>query len=340
MRRFFVGTYSQGQGDIFTLTLDLKRAKLALASVYHGCENPSFLALKGNRLYAISERPDSGDILAFTVAGDGSLRPFASLSAPYASLCHLSVWPDGRALSAASYLGGGICTCALTPNGIPLAPLQWLAHSGHGPNTQRQESAHAHSITPDPSGRYLVAADLGADELLVYRPDGTSLALHDRVPVPSGEGPRHFAFHPSGRYGFAVTELQNHVIAYSFDSITGRFRQRQICPLLEANAPTDCLAADIHLMANGRFLFASVRGVPDIIRFTVTPEGLLEHRESLPCGAAAVRNFCLTRNGRYLLLADQLAGEVRLFALRAADGSLSDCLDCIQIPSPVCIIEA
>ena len=340
MRRFYAGTYSQGQGDVFTLTLQENPAKLELTAAIGGCENASFLALRGHRLYAVSEREAGGELCTYAVAQDGGLTLLSRLEAPYPALCHLSVWPDGKALSAASYLGGGVCTCALRPDGVPVPPLQWIANHGQGPRAQRQASAHAHSITPDPAGRFGVLADLGTDELWVFAPRGAQLTPVHRVAVPAGEGPRHFAFHPSGAYGYLVTELANHVIAYGYDAQTGRLWQRQVCPLLEGEEAPDCLAADIHLSPDGRFLYASVRGVPYLVRYRITPHGLLEDRVSLPCGAAAVRNFCMDRSGCTVLVADQLANEVRLFARDPQTGDLSGCLAAVRVPSPVCIIEA
>ena len=340
MQQFYVGTYAQGEGDIFTIALKGNPAKLELTSVLGGCENASFLALGHGRLYAVSERPDGGDICTFSLSAACAPVPLARIAAPYPALCHISVWPDGRALSAASYLGGGVCTCALGAEGTPLAPPQWIPNQGNGSNPQRQESAHAHSITPDPTGRYFIQADLGTDELLVFRPQGTRLALHGRVRVPSGEGPRHFVFHPTGRYGYLVTELKNHVIVFEYDGEKGLLRQRQTCALLQGGEPPTCLAADIHLSGDGRYLYASVRGVPHIVKFSVEEDGALANREFLPCGAAAVRNFCVTREGAHMLIADQLADEVRLFSLHQENGTLGACLDSIRIPSPVCILEA
>lgn len=340
MQRFYVGTYSQGDGDIFTLTLDGEHAKLELASVYGGCENASFLALKGDRLYAVSELPDGGAIHTLAIMPDGSLAPFARLIAPYPALCHISVWPGGKALSAASYLGGGVCTCPLDPGGAPQGPLQWLPNSGCGSDPARQEGPHAHSITPDVAGRFFVQADLGTDELLLYRPLGAQLQLHDRVQVSAGEGPRHFAFHPSGRYAYLITELQNHIIAYGYDAQTGWLWQRQTCPLLLDGAPQGCLGADIHLSREGSYVYASVRGVDYLVRYHVRPDGLLEHRASLLSGAAAVRNFCLDKSGRYMLVADQQANEVLLFELGKAGAEGIACLGAVRVPSPVCIVEA
>ena len=340
MRRFFVGTYSQGEGDLFTLHLDTEKARLSVASVWTGSESPSFLAVEGNHLYAVSERLDGGALCSFIILPDGSLVKLSCVDAPYPGLCHLSVWPDRTALSAASYFGGGAVTCALSPDGALAPNTQWLPNSGHSIHPERQEQAHVHSLTPDPSGRFIVEADLGTDRLLVYRMEHAKLVPHATFPVPAGEGPRHFVFHPSGRYAYLITELGNHIILFDYDAATGTLAQRQTCALLRGGETAECSAADIHITADGRFLFASVRGVPHLVRFEVTEDGSLGVRAFLPCGVNAVRNFCIDASNRFLLVADQHASTVSLFGLNPLDGLLSDCLDSIRIPCPVCVINA
>lgn len=339
MQLFFVGTYSRGEGDIFTLLLDCDRTKLALGPVYTGCESPSFLALDNDCLYAVSECFAGGALCSFAVAGDGTLTHTASINAPYPGLCHIGVWPSRKAISVASYFGGGVVTCALQPDGALSADVQWLPNHGKGINTERQDQAHVHSLTPDLAGKYIVEADLGIDQLKVFRMEGTELVPHSEITVPDGEGPRHFLFHPNGCYAYLITELSNHVLLFDYDAATGLLAHRQTFALLDGNEGNTCLAADIHLTTDCRFLFASVRGVSHLIRFAVNADGTLTDRRFVPCGAEAVRNFCIETNGNFLLVADQIANEVRLFALEPESGELSVCLDCVHIPSPVCVIN-
>ena len=178
MQRFLVGTYSQGEGDIFTLWLDAAKGLLVPGPVYTGCESPSFLALDGERLYAVSERFVGGAVASFTVAQDGTLTRTAFVDAPYPGLCHVCVWPNRQAVSFASYFGGGAFTCALTPDGSLGNDVQWLPNTGKGTHPVRQDQAHVHSLTPDASGRYLIEADLGLDKLFVLKPEGVTLVRH------------------------------------------------------------------------------------------------------------------------------------------------------------------
>lgn len=337
LQRFFVGTYSRGDGDLFTIQLDPGRAALSCGPTYEGLESPSFLARRGDCLYAVSERENGGAIASFRMDENGALTRTALIDAPYPALCHVCVWPDGKAVSFASYLGGGVLTCALRPDGtLDGAQTQWLPNEGKGVNPARQERPHVHSLTADPAGRFLVEADLGIDKLRIFRPEGTRLVPHADIAVPAGDGPRHFVFHPNGQYAYLITELSCQVLRFDYAAAEGTLTLRQRCALLD-QAPGTCLAADIHLTPDNRYLFASVRGTDTLIRFTVGDDGALSQRTYFPCGADAVRNFCIVPG--FLLVADQLADEARLFALDAENGSIGECLSVVRIPAPVCVIN-
>ena len=130
------------------------------------------------------------------------------------------------------------------------------------------------------------------------------------------------------------------MLLFDYDAEAGTLSLRAGFPLLDSSAPTDCAAADIHLTPDGRFLFVSVRGIDSLVRFEVNADGTLGSRAFVPCGASAVRNFCIEPSGRFLLVTDQHANEVRLFAIQPQSGALGDCLCSVRIPSPVCIISA
>ena len=338
--RFIVGTYSKGEGDLFTLWLDREKAALLPGPVYTGLENPSFLAADGENLYAVSERLSGGAVASFRITRDGTLTQTALQNAPYPALCHACVWPGREAVSFASYMGGGALTVALNPDGSLGEPAQWLPNVGKSVNPERQEQPYVHSLTPDKAGKFVVEADLGTDRLRVFRREGARLAPHADVPVPPGEGPRHFTFDAGGQHAYLITEMGCRVLLYDYDNAAGALAYRAAYGLLAGHEPASRTAADIHLSPDGLHLYASVRGATHLIRFRVELGGALCERAFLPCGASAVRNFCLDSTGGFLLAADQHADEVRLFRLNPADGEMSACLCSARVPAPVCVLEA
>jgi 6-phosphogluconolactonase len=92
--------------------------------------------------------------------------------------------------------------------------------SGSSANRERQEGSHAHSINASPDDRFAIAADLGTDELRVYRLQDGQLLPNDSpfTSVASSSGPRHFAFDPSCRYGDAIDELASSLTVFAYDA--------------------------------------------------------------------------------------------------------------------------
>ena len=174
-------------------------------------ENPSFLAFHpgGRFLYAVNEVPSfggrpTGAVSAFAVdPSTGNLAFLNRQPSEGADPCHLVVHADGRSLVVANYSGGSVPVLPLDADGRlrPAARVRRL--TGSGPNAARQQSPHAHGVFFDPSGTFLLTADLGSDRIVVERFEGAAGSLSGDVPdgaaLPAGAGPRHVAFAPSGR---------------------------------------------------------------------------------------------------------------------------------------------
>ncbi|KGM10902.1 hypothetical protein N869_04095, partial [Cellulomonas bogoriensis 69B4 = DSM 16987] len=170
------GPAGQGEG-IWRLRLDPRTGGLtgALAAALPA---PSFLARgPGGMLYAASETAP-GTVTALEVVGEG-LVPVATVAAGGDSPCHLLV--TEQALYVATYGSGTVSVLPLDADGRFTAqvlasggPVQVHGHQGSGPRADRQEAPHAHSTMLSPDGRYVLAADLGTDEVrrLRRRPDG------------------------------------------------------------------------------------------------------------------------------------------------------------------------
>src|SRR5204862_3073418 len=106
-----------------------------------------------------------------------------------------------------------------------------IQHEGSSVNKARQEGPHAHSINVSPDNRFAIAADLGLDKLLIYKLDATKGTLTANDPAftktPAGGGPRHFAFHPSGRFAYNCNEITSTVTAHTWDATKGSLTEIQ-----------------------------------------------------------------------------------------------------------------
>jgi len=342
----YVGTYSMhGSEGIYALRFDHETGALVRAGVIAGVENPSFLALHpdGGWLYSVSEG-HQGAVAAIALNAERSSGSVVSRQSTLGSApCHLAVDPSGQWLVAANYGSGTVALHPINSDGS-LSPASNLAeHSGSGPRADRQEGPHAHSATFDPLGRFVIAADLGIDRLMVYALDRQNgkLVSCDRAAttVAPGSGPRHFVFHPSGEYAYLINELANTVVAYRCDADAGVLNPLQTLSTLPPDFIGESYCADIHAHPSGRFVYGSNRGHDSLAVFRIdSATGLMEAEGHISTGGRTPRNFAVTADGRWLLAANQDADNIVVFRLSDGGGRLEQVGEIADIPAPVCLV--
>ena len=343
----YVGTYANG---IYRLEFDASTGAATVPVVAALTPNPSFLALhpNGRVLYAVNEVADfggsrTGAVSAFSVgASDGRLTLLNQQPSAGADPCHLIVDGAGRHLIVANYSTGTVAVLPIDAIGRLSQPVSVRQHHGHGPDSKRQEAPHAHAVTFDQSGRFLFEADLGTDRIHTFRFDAEAGRLVPTDPpdvvCEPGSGPRHFAWHPSGRMLYVLNELESTVTALAFDAANGRLTSVQTQPMLPAGFAGLNTGAELAVLPNGRFLFASNRGHDSLARFAIDPAtGALTPAGHVPAGGKTPRHFAVDPSSRWLLAANQDSDAITIFRLDAASGALTP-VGQIAVPKPVCVL--
>src|SRR5256714_6700639 len=330
--------------------MDRRSGKLQRVGSVDAGANPSFLAIhpNGRVLYAVNElekykgKP-TGAVSAFAIAREtGALKRLNEQPSAGGAPCYVSVDRSGRVVLVANYAGGSVAVLPIQANGS-LAPVTNIDHhKGKGPNAERQEAPHAHSILPDPSNRFALGADLGVDRVYVYRLDIEGKSLQhieggDAVMRP-GAGPRHIAFHPTLPLVFVANELDSTVATLRFDAERGA-----LSPLAtHSTVPTGWTGtnypADIHVAPTGRTLYVSNRGHNSIAVFSVAESmGELALEQVVSTEGDWPRNFSLDPTGRWLLVANQRSDSIVVFRRDPDTGRLTPSPQRMTIPSPVCL---
>ena len=339
----FVGTYT---ASIYLVRMDRSSGELLQVGSMDAGPNPSFLAIhpNGRVLYAVNETAQ-GAVSAFAIdTGTGMLTRLNEQPSGGGAPCFVSVDRSGRALLVANYAGGSVALLSIQMD-YTLAPAASVVqHTGTGPNAERQEAPHAHCILPDPSNRFALAADLGADRVFVYRLDLEGRSLRhieegDAVMRP-GAGPRHIAFHPTLPLVFVANELDSTVATLRFDP-----ERRTLSPVdtrstLPAGWTGTNYPADIHVAPNGRRLYVSNRGHNSIAVFSVaesTGSGALALEQVVSTEGDWPRNFSLDPSGRWLLVANQRSDSVVVYGRDQDNGRLTPTRQRLALPSPVCL---
>src|SRR5882762_7352782 len=336
----YVGTYTE---NVYLVRMDRRSGELVRVGAANAGANPSFLTMdpSGRMLYAVNE-VEHGAVSAFAIAGgSGELTRRGEQPSAGGAPCYVSVDSSGRAVLVANYDGGSVALLSIQMDGT-LAPAHMIKHTGKGPNAERQQAPHAHCILPDPSNRFALAADLGADRVFVYRLDLEGRSLRhieegDAV-MRAGAGPRHLAFHPRLPLVFVANELDSTVATLRFDAERGTLSLLDAGSTLPAGWTGTNYPADIHVAANGRTLYVSNRGHNSIAMFSVADSaGALALEQVISTEGDWPRNFSLDPTGRWLLVANQRSDSVVVFRRDPADGTLAPTKQKVEIPSPVCL---
>jgi 6-phosphogluconolactonase len=230
--------------------------------------------------------------------------------------CHLRLDETKQWLIATNYGTGSIAIYPIQSDGSLGEMTDFVQHQGKGPNTARQEGPHAHSSIFTPDNRFVIMADLGIDQLVIYRFDSTAgkLLPHATVNTKPGAGPRHLVFHPNGKWLYAANELDSTVTFYEYDVATSALVEKQNISTIPFDTPEN-IVADIHLDTSGKRLYVSNRGHNSIAVYDINDNGSLALVSTPTCGGNWPRNFALSPNGQFVLVANQYSNEVSVMPL-------------------------
>ena len=217
-----------------------------------------------------------------------------------------------------------------------------LEHVGSSADLARQTSPHPHQIVLDRSGRFALVPDLGLDQIVQYQFDGETGQLTANNPpaaaVAAGAGPRHLVFDPEGRRAYVISELDLTVSAFDFEANRGILTPLQtVSAAAEGIDRDEVSGAEIAVHPNGKFLYASLRGVNEMVLFRIEPStGKLQLVERVSTEGKTPRNFALDPSGHWLLAANQNSDSIVVFRI-GDDGRLKLTPLRASVPSPVCL---
>ncbi len=324
--------------------------------------SPSCLAVNedGTRLYSANETDSvggkrEGTISAFAVnRADGRLELLNTVSAGSAGPTYVSIHPCRRFLLVANYFGGSVAVLPIRPDGRlgdatdvkhdrgkigparpSNAPPGSFAFSGH-------DRTHAHMIEADDSGRFVLHVDLALDQIFVWRFDDQKGMLTPNDPpavsLPPGDGPRHFDFHPNGRWLYSIQEEASTIVLFDFDRQTGRLVPRQMISTLPPGYAGSNFCSGILVSADGRFVYAGNRLHDSIGIFSVGESGELTYLGEEWTRGDYPRSFSFEPAGRFLYCCNQRADNVAVFHVNRQTGGLAFTGHYVPVGNPSSIV--
>lgn len=338
-----IGTYTlPGKSDgIYVYTFNSETGEFSRKAEALGIKNPSFLAITKNKkfMYTVSEVGD-GIVSAYTFdPSSGKLVFINSVSSGGNGPCYLEVDSKNKFLYVGNYGGGSLSAIPIKPDGSLSPEMQSINYEGKSIKSN-QDKSHVHAAVLSNDDRYLFVPDLGTDKVYIYNIDATkSQPLTPSTPayvsVEAGNGPRHFTFHPNGKYAYLIQEMTGNVAVYSYTN--GKLTKNQnIAGPPGTTGRID--AADIHVSLDGKFLYTTLRGdINEIVIYSINKKGALTFVARQSTLGKTPRNFAIDPTGSFLLVGNQNSDEIIIFKRDHKTGLLKDSGKKIEIGAPVCL---
>ena len=373
----YVGTFSSPLADVLPTQVDLppgngrgihlfqvNRASGAMtpAGIHELGTSPSCLVVNaaGSRLYSANETArvgggQEGTVSAFAIQrADGQLTLLNTVRSGGAGPTYVSIHPSGRFLFVANYFGGSVAVLPILADGRlgeatdikndegPIGPARAtnappgsFAFSGH-------DRTHAHMIQADPGGRFVLHVDLGLDKIFVCKFDEQHGKLTPNEPpavaLPRGDGPRHFHFHPNGRWLYSIQEEGSTIVWFDYDAATGRLTSRQTISTLPSGFAGSNFCSEILVSADGRFVYAGNRLHDSIGIFSIGASGELTWLGEEWTRGNYPRSFNFEPTGQFLYCCNQRGDNIAVFRVDRNTGGLQFTGHYTAVGNPSCIV--
>ena len=344
----YFGTYTGGENSskgIYRSVLDLETGKLAKPALAAEVKNPSFIEIhpNGKFLYAVSETGGAGTVSAYAIdAQTGSLKLLNQQPSGGSGPCHVNIDRTGKIALVANYGSGSASAIPIKPDGSLAEPTAVVQHEGSSVNPQRQKEPHAHSVNLSPDNHFAFVADLGIDKIMIYKLDTEKGTIVPNEPafvkLKGGSGPRHFTFHPNGKFAYVINELACTVTVFAYEPASGALSEIQTIPTLPADFHGSNGCAEVRVHPSGKFLYGSNRGHDSIAAYRIDPaKGTLTLVEFETADIKTPRNFNIDPTGKFCLVANQGSDSIVVFRIDPQTGTLEPAGHKISVGKPVCI---
>jgi 6-phosphogluconolactonase len=350
-----------GRG-IHLFQVDRSTGALTPSGIYESGISPDCLVLNaaGTRLYATNETERVGEgkegtVSAFAInRADGTLSLLNSVRSGGAGPTYMSMHPSGKFLLVANYFGGSIA----------ILPIQSEGRLGEAADVKRDEGTigprkatnaapgsfafsghdrtHAHMVQADPLGHFVLHVDLGLDRIFIWKFDEGRGVLTPNDPhfvsLPPGDGPRHFSFHPNGRWCYSLQEEASNIVLFDYDSVNGRLSERQTISSLPLRFAGSSFGAEIMVSGDGRFVYAGNRLHDSIAIFSVDETGKLNFLGEEWTHGDYPRSFNFDPSGQFLYSCNQRGDNIAVFRINRNTGGLSFTGDYCPVGNPSSIV--
>lgn len=338
-----IGTYTNGLSKgIHVYDLSQETGDTKFVGTSPDVSNPSYLAVSADErfVYAVSEDDlEDASVNSFLFdKATGTLTFVNSRKTGGAHPCYVAVDEGNNFVTTANYTGGSVSVFPLSENGSLDSISQVFTYPER---TIGNLPSHIHTTFFSPDERFLFVTDLGKDRIYRYTvnksPENQSFLQDPQIvaELEAGSGPRHLALHPNEHSMYCINELSGKITVFRYND--GFLNTIQSIDSDTTSGNVKKGSADIHLTPDGKFLYSSNRLKADgIAVFKVNDDGSLTSIGYQTTGIHP-RNFMITPNGKFLLVASRDSNCIDVFSINPETGLLSDTGNKIEIDKPVCL---
>lgn len=331
----FIGTYTNGNSKgIYNFTYDCEEEKFLDVSLSYEASKPSYLAVdkENNKLYSVIKNNTYGGVASFNIDSSNLKLNLIDINTDEINPpCHLSLNNEKSFLFSSNYHDNKLISYSIGKDGS-FDPIKDI-HT----NTGDIPHIHYSSLTPD--GNFLCSLDLGLDSMFIYEFKDGKLNKRDDLTIRfcKNSGPRHMAFHPSKNYAYVLTECTSELCVFEYDK-DGKFSLLMITPTLPHKYYGVKDGAAIQIHPSGKYLYTSTRGHNSIATFIIDEEtGKVKFQDHTFTLGSTPRDFQISPDGEYIIAANQDSSSIVSFKIDNSTGLLSNVLDSIEVPNPVCV---
>lgn len=347
-----IGTYtepdeSESEG-VYVYRMDASTGELSYQTVVRGLPNISYMAVhpRSGFIYTVSETEEfegkpGGGVSVISSNPSGTFHVIDKQSSGGANPTYISIDHSGRFALVANCKSGTLAILPIQADGRLSPPSNLIQHIGSGADPERQDRPHPHCVIPDPTNRFVLAADLGVDKIFIYHLDLDEGQLHNHteVELEAGMGPRHLLFDQSGRRVYVVNELNSTIIFYNYDPATGTLDQQQTVSTLPELFQERNLCGDFHFSFHGNHLYVSNRGHNSIVCFRIDPAtGELTYQSHIPSNGHEPRILEIDPSGHFMVAAHQKSRNAVVYKIDPETGDLSHTGYEAQLDMPVHVL--
>lgn len=329
-RLLFIGT--QGQA-IWAARFDATHGTLTLVGPAADAPRPTWLAVDSThrRLFAVNETGNAGQeqggVMSFTIdPASGRLSLISRVHSGGGGATFVSYEPRVATAFVANFGGGQVATLAVDGDGRLSPPVSVQTDSGRGPSP-KQDMPHAHAAVLDPSGRYVLVPDMGADRIFIYRfTAGTRQLTLGPIPfvqTPPGTGPRHLAISPDGRFVYVLSELTAGLRTYRWNAARGELTLVDTQDIDPPGAREHSVG-EIVIAPGGRHLYLSNRIRHTILAYALDRKsGHATQIQEIATGGNRPRSFVIDPSRRWMIVGNERSASLSVLGVDPETGRLS-----------------